>query len=478
MNLLHLSVACFLYKDEFMVSRKAFFEMSIRRQMKVIVFVVLTLFVILCGLINVSIRQLIYKNEDEHMRVTALRLRDQMELVYEKIENFCINIGEDESVQALMKSDYSDFSSLLEGAKECLTRYMILEAMIEDISLVNDNIHYSYVYKNRELDEMRGQISGVPFCWLGIRRHSYQMNSGKPDMMVYGGDVTIGKENLGTIVISLDVSDFFEEEHSESNQIYFLADEEGVLYSFSQLTENVQEAYGVWKNDDREASIEKSGYYIRSYYLEKMNCYLVSVLDLKNTGMEMTQIELLIWGCVLQAILFCLAFFVLVSKGIVRPIHQFGGTIQQIRQSQQRELEKELDLKGCAEITELGHEFSGMLDDIEKLNRKIFQSATDLYELKVQKQEAELAYLRSQVDPHFLYNTLEVIRKMSFEKMPRRLPRWHWIWEIYSVIVRRVGMKYHWRRNFPLSNLISGSSRCVLKERLMCFISFRKMYCP
>ena len=48
-----------------------------------------------------------------------------------------------------------------------------------------------------------------------------------------------------------------------------------------------------------------------------------------------------------------------------------------------------------------------MLEDIESLNRKIFQSATDLYELKVQKQEAELAYLRSQVDPHFLYNTLE-----------------------------------------------------------------------
>ena len=57
-----------------------------------------------------------------------------------------------------------------------------------------------------------------------------------------------------------------------------------------------------------------------------------------------------------------------------------------------------------------------MLEDIESLNRKIFQSATDLYELKVQKQEAELAYLRSQVDPHFLYNTLEVIRKMALEK--------------------------------------------------------------
>lgn len=109
-------------------------------------------------------------------------------------------------------------------------------------------------------------------------------------------------------------------------------------------------------------------------------------------------------------------FFLLVSRGVVRPLHQFHATIRQIRQSSQRGLETDLNLRGCSEIEELGHEFSGMLEDIESLNRKIFQSATDLYELKVQKQEAELAYLRSQVDPHFLYNTLEVIRKMALEK--------------------------------------------------------------
>ena len=57
-----------------------------------------------------------------------------------------------------------------------------------------------------------------------------------------------------------------------------------------------------------------------------------------------------------------------------------------------------------------------MLSDIDSLNRKIFETATDLYEMKVQKQEAELSWLRSQIDPHFLYNTLEVFRKKALEK--------------------------------------------------------------
>ena len=44
-----------------------------------------------------------------------------------------------------------------------------------------------------------------------------------------------------------------------------------------------------------------------------------------------------------------------------------------------------------------------------ELAKEIFDTATDLYEVKVQKQQAELSYLRSQIDPHFLYN----LKKMS-----------------------------------------------------------------
>lgn len=399
-----------------MKDRKSFYEMSIRRQTQIIVFGVLALFVILCGLISISTRQLIYKNEDEHMQVTALRLRDQIELVYEKMSNFCINIGEDEAVQMFMKSDYSELSATLEGATECLTKHKVLDPMIEDISLVNDRIHYSNVYRNEELDEIRQQVGGVPFRWLGVRSHSFSSAFHKPDMLVYAGDITVGAENIGTIVISVDSAAVYEEKDGEISQTYFLADEEGILLPFGLSVETARKAYRIFEESGWKEQLEQDGYYIRCYYFERMGCWLVSVLSLKNIGMEATQIQLLIWGCVLQAAAFCFAFFFLITKGIVRPLHQLGETIRQIRQSHQRGLDAELDLKGCAEITELGYEFSGMLEDIEKLNRKIFQSATDLYELKVQKQEAELAYLRSQVDPHFLYNTLEVVRKMALKK--------------------------------------------------------------
>lgn len=393
-----------------------FHKMSIRSQMKTIVALTLALFVLVCGFISVSIRALVYRNEDEHMQVATQRLRDQIGLIYGKIESFCLNIGEDAAVQALLASDYSQMSVLRRPALECLARHKVLEPMIEDISLVNDRIHYSNVFREEQLDNTRKMVNGKPFIWIGFCGHGFFEEQEKPDMMVYAGDVTVGTENIGTIVISLDATDFLAENGGEENQIFFLTDGEDILFSFEQSEEEMREIYGLWRENDRPEHLASARYDIRSYYFEEMDCYLIGALDTRNMGIGMVQIQLLIWGCVLQAAVFCTLFFVLVSRGIVSPVHQFHGTIRQIRQASQRGLEKDLNLMGCSEITELGHEFSGMLEDIEKLNRKIFQSATDLYELKVQKQEAELAYLRSQVDPHFLYNTLEVIRKKALDK--------------------------------------------------------------
>lgn len=398
-----------------MKSATSFQRRSIRSQIKCIILVMLLLFGIVCGLVSASIRQLIYKNEDEHMQVTTMRILDQISLTYEKIENFLINIGEDNTVQTLMRSDYTEMAEAMGPAMECLAKYKVLEPMIEDISLVNDRIHYSAIMLPEELDEIRSWIDGIPFAMVGFRGHGFVSATGKTDSMVYGGDIIVGKKNIGTIIISVDASKFFAGSDMESNKQYFLADREGILFS-TRPQEEIEAVYGLWAEAGWPQWVEKSGYAVRSNYLEELDCYLVSVLDMGDMGTGMVHIQLLIWGCVILAGVFCLVFFGLVTRSIVSPLHQFHGTIRQIRQSNQRYLETELNLRGCAEITDLGHEFSGMLEHIEELSRKIFKSATDLYEVKVQKQEAEMAYLRSQIDPHFLYNTLEVIRKMALEK--------------------------------------------------------------
>lgn len=101
---------------------------------------------------------------------------------------------------------------------------------------------------------------------------------------------------------------------------------------------------------------------------------------------------------------------------MVAPLNQFIQTIQHIRTSRSRSIPEPVVLRGCQELSVIGSEFTDMMQAIQGLNAQIFQTTSNLYEAKVQKQEAEISYLRSQVDPRFLYNTLELVRKMAIER--------------------------------------------------------------
>ncbi len=60
------------------------------------------------------------------------------------------------------------------------------------------------------------------------------------------------------------------------------------------------------------------------------------------------------------------------------------------------------------EITRLAIGFNSMIDRIEKL-------ITKNYESQLMKQEAQISALQSQINPHFLYNTLAVIDGMALK---------------------------------------------------------------
>ncbi|MCH1625218.1 sensor histidine kinase [Ferdinandcohnia quinoae] len=59
--------------------------------------------------------------------------------------------------------------------------------------------------------------------------------------------------------------------------------------------------------------------------------------------------------------------------------------------------------KQSDELTTISESFNDMLDDLNKYIK-------DVYVLNIQQREAEMKALQSQIQPHFLYNTLEAIR--------------------------------------------------------------------
>lgn len=70
-------------------------------------------------------------------------------------------------------------------------------------------------------------------------------------------------------------------------------------------------------------------------------------------------------------------------------------------------------LEGKDEIAELYQDLNAMIQDIQELMSKVVQEQVQKEQLNARQKEVEFKMLASQINPHFLYNTLETIRMQA-----------------------------------------------------------------
>ena len=105
----------------------------------------------------------------------------------------------------------------------------------------------------------------------------------------------------------------------------------------------------------------------------------------------------------ITVLIFSVFFAIIVSGTIVKPINKLKEHMEEVSKGN---LESFYNYKGNDEISSLVNGFNQMLIAIIKLIQQVYQVET-------QKRNAELRVLQSQINPHFLYNTLDTIQWMA-----------------------------------------------------------------
>lgn len=104
-------------------------------------------------------------------------------------------------------------------------------------------------------------------------------------------------------------------------------------------------------------------------------------------------------------LLFSILLAIIVSGTIVKPIHKLKNHMLEVSNGN---LDSYYQTKNNDEISILGKVFNQMLRDIKKL-------IMEVYQVQAQKRNVELRVLQSQINPHFLYNTLDTIQWKALE---------------------------------------------------------------
>ena len=121
------------------------------------------------------------------------------------------------------------------------------------------------------------------------------------------------------------------------------------------------------------------------------------------------------------------------------------------QKSNQKRCSVHQGLIGSTEINDIFNAFNEMLIKTEELNHTIFDSYTECMNWKPTTAKQKLHLLRSQINPHFLYNTLTMICGMAAGKSMTDWRDYYWL-------------QVHFPRFFDTA--LKGTTWFLLREEL------------
>ncbi len=114
-----------------------------------------------------------------------------------------------------------------------------------------------------------------------------------------------------------------------------------------------------------------------------------------------------------RSILFFAVSVILSVSVILIFSRSFAGRVERFRVQMHRAAQGQFELEeigGSDEIASLYDYLGTMIGEIQRLLAEVYQERLHADRLTIQQKDAEFKMLASQINPHFLYNTLETIR--------------------------------------------------------------------
>ncbi|MEG0542071.1 MAG: sensor histidine kinase, partial [Angelakisella sp.] len=148
---------------------------------------------------------------------------------------------------------------------------------------------------------------------------------------------------------------------------------------------------------------QEDSVFFSAYPIEKTDWILLSVSTDKGTKHFVTTMGISLTFSTLICIIVCLLIAIFFGNIVTKPLKQVGDLMSSVSGG---DFSGTLDLGSCSELSLLANQFNDMNQKLQFLYNEVFQN-------EIRIKEAEFSALVSQMNPHFLYNTLDTIYWMA-----------------------------------------------------------------
>lgn len=233
-------------------------------------------------------------------------------------------------------------------------------------------------------------------------------------------------EQIGVIIMSIDetlLEDVCNGGQDRDSSFNFIVDREGYIVSYPDQSKVGQQIENFNREDKNQyieyvrdsGQYEGKGILTDAVYDRESGWTVVNVVNQDRTFSRLNTQQTLLIGILvisLVVLVIMIRFFTRNLTGSVKNI----VSVMHEAESGKRESRVDIDSKMPREIEMIARQYNTMMD-------QIIASVEKEQELSRQKQEAEIAALEAQINPHFLYNILDTINWIAIGKKEFEISR-------------------------------------------------------
>ncbi|MDQ0116806.1 two-component system sensor histidine kinase YesM [Paenibacillus harenae] len=378
-----------------------FRNLSLTRQILYLILVMLIILLISFVISNMVAKRIVESKVTDSAAKLLNQVEENMESFYADMERISVSMLYSPTVQTYLDSDdylsrilmnhevisvFSNTTTLKENIRgiQLYNRAGTIVASLglgtgESVKLPDPKIEYSGLLKDPDTGEI------IPYYSISVP--------------IYNLKNTPARDYKGTSVFVMDVGNFrniLKNAKMTPHSRLFLLDQNKEIMASEGNTPNIDTfQFEELKNDNR--------YIMQTSTLYRTGWELISVIPKNELLQELNIVQRL--NITTYAVMFCLLglFLIIFFTRILRPVKALMDFMKSYPKTGG---ESRFPVVYHNEIGVLATNLNKMLDEIDSLSKQ-------KYEIEILKNQMEISAFRNQINPHFLYNTLECISAMA-----------------------------------------------------------------